>query len=109
MKRRLDDFFNKENADAFSIPEITIEPDDAPLNHFLIEYKPNIEEYTILLLALFPHIQPNFLDAVIQQYLPAGGDFVVGEVRGDARFRLLPVLVVVGQDQGLRRVGERLG
>jgi len=83
LNRRLADFFKKENAEAFSLPPISIEPDDAPLNHFLIRHQPNIEEYIILLMALMPHVQPNFIDSVIQQYLPNGGEFAeIGGVKG---------------------------
>ena len=91
VKTRLDIFFQKENAAAFSFPELKMEPDDAPLNHFLIKHQPNIEEYTILLLALIPHIKPNFLDSAIQQYLPNGGDFPeMGGVKGNNHRGMLP-------------------
>ena len=73
--RRLQSFYNKENATAFSYPELKIESVDAPLNHFLANHQLNIEEYVILMLALAPHIQPNLLDNIIQLYLPGGGDF----------------------------------
>ncbi len=37
--------------------------------------KLNPKEWLILLLALVPHIKPNFFESVIQQHLPNGGDF----------------------------------
>lgn len=104
IKSRLDDFFKKENAAAFSLPELKIEPDDAPLNHFLIRYQPTIEEYTILLLALMPHIQPSFLDSMIQQYFPAGGDFSeIGGVKGNNHRSTIPtgetaLFILAGND-----------
>ncbi|MEO7767515.1 MAG: hypothetical protein ABIS01_08820 [Ferruginibacter sp.] len=67
LKRRLEDHFNKQEGKEFDFPEITIEHEDVPLNHFLIKHQLNIEEYTILMLALIPNIQPNFLDSIIQQ------------------------------------------
>jgi hypothetical protein len=83
INRRLKQFFEKEEPAAFAYPELTLEPDNAPLNHLLVKHKMNIEEYVILLLALAPHLQPSFLDTMIQQYLPNGGDFPeIGGVKG---------------------------
>lgn len=75
VQRRFSNFFNKDSKEEFSFPELKIEPDDAPLNHFLIQHQLNIEEYSILLLALVPHIQPNAFDPIVQKFLPEGGDF----------------------------------
>jgi len=89
--RRLNDFFQKENAESFTYPEIKLEDDGTPLNRFLAQHKVNIEEYIILLLALTPHIQPNFLDAIIQRYLPNGGEFPeIGGVKGNNPRGTLP-------------------
>ena len=83
ISRRLQHFFQKENAEPFAYPEVKLENIDTPFNRFLIEHKMNIEEYIILLLALTPHIQPGFLDTIIQQYLPNGGEFTeIGGVKG---------------------------
>ncbi|MEO8962991.1 MAG: ATP-binding protein [Ginsengibacter sp.] len=91
MKRRLDDHFNKEEGKEFEFPAIAIEQEDAPLSYFIINHQLNIEEYIILLLALMPHIQPNFLDAFIQQYLPGGGDFPeFGGVRSGNNRGMIP-------------------
>lgn len=104
MSRRLEAFFGKENAIEFSFPEITIEPGDTPFNYFLEQHQPNIEEYTILLLALTPHIQPNFIDSIIQQYLPNGGDFQeMGGVKGNNHRSMLPtgetaLFILAGND-----------
>lgn len=82
IHRRLQEFFIKE-APPFSYPELTLEADNAPLNHLLVKHNMNIEEYVVLLLALAPHLQPNFLDGIIQQYLPNGGEFPeIGGVKG---------------------------
>lgn len=51
----------------------------------------NCEELIILLLALVPHIQPNFLDSIIQKFLPQGGDFPeIGGTKGDNHRSMLP-------------------
>jgi hypothetical protein len=91
IKRRLDDFFKVEYTQPFAFPELVIESDDSPLYHFLAEHQPNVEEYTILLLALMPHIAPNFIDLLIQQYLPNGGEFTeIGGVKGNYHRGTLP-------------------
>lgn len=91
IKRRLDDFFRIENTGPFTFPELIIESDDGALCHFLAEHQPNVEEYTILLLALMPHVAPNYIDLVIQQYLPGGGEFTeIGGVKGNSHRGTLP-------------------
>ncbi len=68
--------FDIEHKTEFAFPPLAIEPEDAPLNHFLIQYQLNIEEYIILMLALIPHLQPNFLDAIVQKFLPQEENFL---------------------------------
>lgn len=73
------------------IPELKLEPSSSPINNFLVRNALNIEEYIILLLALVPHIQPNFLDAIVQKHLPGGGDFPeMGGVKGERYRGMLP-------------------
>lgn len=91
IQRRLNHFFQKENSEAFAYPELTIEADNGPLNYFIINHQLNIEEYIILLLALSPHIQPNFIDTIVQGYLPNGGDFAeMGGIKGSHHRGMLP-------------------
>ena len=83
ITQRLDIFFNKENSAPFVYPELKLEYDGGPLQLFLEKYNFNIEEFIIFSLALTPHLQPNFLDHIIQQYLPNGGEFPeMGGVKG---------------------------
>jgi len=101
---RLDLFFHKENSSQFAYPELKIENDNSSLNQFLIKYQLNIEEYIILLLALTPHLQPNFLDTIIQQYLPNGGEFPeIGGVKGTNHRGTIPtgetaLFIIAGND-----------
>ena len=89
--KRLQSHFNKQAEDSFAYPDLIIESDDSPLNHFIIQHQLNIEEYTILLLALAPHIQPNFIDNIVQTYLPNGGDFAeIGGAKGNNHRGMLP-------------------
>jgi AAA+ superfamily predicted ATPase len=91
VKRRLHLHFNKEEPSNFAYPDLTIESDNSPLNHFIISHRLNIEEYVILLLSLVPHIQPNFIDNIVQPYLPNGGDFAeIGGVKGNNHRGTLP-------------------
>lgn len=91
INRRLHTFFQKEQNISFSYPEITLEANDTPLNQMMLSHNMNIEEYIILLLGLAPHIQPNFLDSSIQEYLPQGGEFPdIGGVKGVHHRATLP-------------------
>jgi hypothetical protein len=91
VNRRLEIFFGKEESAELEYPKLTILPDDATLYNFLAQYKLNVEEYVILLLALSPHIQPNFFDSLIQKFLPQGGDFAeIGGVKINNHRGMLP-------------------
>lgn len=64
------------------IPPIEFFDDESSWSRFIIAHEPSFEEYVLLLLALVPHIQPDFLDKVIQKVLPSSGDFPeIGGVR----------------------------
>lgn len=83
IHNRLRYFFNKEDAYAFTYPEVKLLPNDSPLHQLLLNNSMNVEEYIIFMLALAPHLQPNFLDAAIQEYLPQGGEFPdIGGAKG---------------------------
>jgi hypothetical protein len=104
IRRRLDDFLQKENHTAFSFPAIELEADESPLHQFFLKYEPNVHEFTILVLALMPHILPNFIDTIIQHYLPNGGDFPeIGGARGNNHRGTIPtgetaLFIVAGND-----------
>jgi AAA+ superfamily predicted ATPase len=57
------------------IPPLNLYQQDIGLSQFIAYYEPSYEEFVILLLALVPHIQPNFFNQLITEYLPEGGDF----------------------------------
>lgn len=113
IQRRCSNFFSKDPIPEFAYPELQIAPDDSPLYNFLIQDRVNIEEYTILLLALVPHVKPNFLDAIVQKFLPEGGDFPeIGGVKGENYRGMLPTgetaqFVMAGMDVSNRlRIAE---
>jgi len=91
INRRLQDFYHKDNSEPFSYPALKIEEDNSTLMHFIADYRLNVEECIILFLTLAPHIQPNFLDAIIQNYLPDGGNFPeMGGIKGNNHRSMLP-------------------
>ncbi len=71
-------------------------------------------EYLLLLLALAPHVQPQFLDHVIQESLPQPGDFPqLGGVRGKHFRGFLPtgetaLFLLAGEDLEKRMEVQRL-
>src|SRR5579875_1336832 len=66
------------------------------------------DEKAILLIALMPHLQPDFYESTIQEALPQGGDFPqFGGIRGSNHRGLLPTgetaqFIVAGNDLGRR-------
>jgi AAA+ superfamily predicted ATPase len=62
-----------------------------PLSRFVHENKLGVEEHYLLLIALAPHVRPDFFDQLIQDALPQPGDFpVIGGVRGKQYRGFLP-------------------
>ena len=91
VTRRLDAFFSKDASKQFSYPEVDILRGDDYLSQFLVTHNVHIDEYALLLIALAPHVQPNFFENIIQQYLPQGGDFAeMGGVKGSNYRGMLP-------------------
>lgn len=48
---------------------------ESPLAAFMEQHQPSMEEFVLLLLALVPHLQPQFFSQIIAEHLPDGGDF----------------------------------
>ncbi len=106
-------FFNQTNEASFTLPQFQINSNGTVFDSFLKQHQFSIEEYTILLLALTPHIQPNFLDAIVQKFLPQGGDFPeMGGVKLNNHRGMLPTgetaqFILAGNDIEQRlRVAE---
>jgi len=109
VNRRLEHYFQKENAEPFTYPEFRIEQDNSVLTQFLIHYKFNIEESILFFAALAPHIQPNFFDSIVQSFLPNGGDFLeIGGVKGANHRATLPTgdtaLFILGGNEMYKRM-----
>ncbi len=89
ISRRLHSYFNKE-APILQPVEFCNEES----NSFLKQYFPfpvGTDERILLLIALAPHLYPNFFESLIQEVLPQGGDFPqFGGVRGSSYRGFLP-------------------
>jgi len=74
------------------------------LAEFIRNNKLNQFEILTLLLALVPHISPNFINSIIAEYLPSGGDFPeFGGVKGKNHRGILPtgetvLYILAGRD-----------
>ncbi|HWB25766.1 MAG TPA: ATP-binding protein [Chitinophagaceae bacterium] len=112
--RRLELFFNRDSGKEFGYPEINLIRGDDYLSNFLAGHNINIEEFAVLLIALAPHVQPNFFENIIQQYLPQGGDFAeMGGIKGTNYRGMLPTgetaqFIAGGYDFAKRLYVQRL-
>jgi len=84
IQNRLNEFFGQGKT---TVVEFDVE---IPTLQF-VDQQLTKEEFFALLIALAPHVQPNFFDQIIQQKLPQGGDFPqLGGVRGKQFRGFLP-------------------
>ncbi len=103
---RLDQYFGAEStAGAMRFPpEPDWEQNDAALAKFIQKEQLNRDEVLLLLLALAPHIQANYYEAVLLERLPQSGDFPdFGGVKGKQYRGMLPtgetaLFVLAGND-----------
>ncbi len=59
----------------FEVSQLSLHSEPSILSAFLEQHDPNFEEFTLLMLALAPHLHPNFFGQIIAEHLPEGGDF----------------------------------
>ncbi|MCI5130453.1 MAG: ATP-binding protein, partial [Candidatus Electrothrix sp. EH2] len=62
-------------SETFEMSPLNFSGEPSSLSAFLEHYDPTFEEFTLLLLALAPHLYPNFFGQIIAEHLPEGGDF----------------------------------
>jgi hypothetical protein len=90
IRQRLERFFSNEQA-SLPFPLPSVNGKEGPLSDFARQQVLKEEEYVLLLLALAPHVQPDFFDQTIQESLPKAGDFPqIGGVRGKQFRGFLP-------------------
>ncbi len=83
----------KEGEDVLIAPVQFAPPGDeqSAYNVFLLSKQLSVEERTILLLALVPHLQPDFFESAIFRFFPQGGDLPgLGGVKGAHHRGMLP-------------------
>lgn len=93
IESRLALYFDEENAlsDLEEMPVPEKGKNSSLLANFFYDNALPFEEKIIVLMALTPHLQPNFYDKIIQQKLPQAGDFPqLGGVRGKQFRGFLP-------------------
>lgn len=66
ISERLRTYLSNEKNETFSA--------NGHFNQSFLSGKYNVEEQVTLLIALAPHIQPNFFDAIIQKYFSKAGN-----------------------------------
>lgn len=87
---------------------------DQPLVEILKRHCLNKNEFTLLILTLIPHLQPDFYTRIIAEHLPEGGDFPeFGGVKGSNHRGLLPTgetaqFVIAGNDLEKRLEVQRI-
>lgn len=62
-------------AETFEVGPLNLSSEPSSLSAFLEHYNPDFAEFTLMLLALAPHLHPNFFSQIIAEHLPEGGDF----------------------------------
>jgi len=78
--------------------------DDSDMSSFFRQNKLSPEEIIVLVLALAPHVRPDFFDPLIEQHLERSGDFPqLGGIRGKQSRGFLPsgetaLFILAGKD-----------
>lgn len=96
----------KNNSASIGLPKII--KDSTPFSKLVHSETISFPEYITLLLALVPHIQPDFFSNIIAEYFPEGGDFpAFGGVKGTNHRGILPTgetaqFVLAGNDLAKR-------
>ena len=73
LTHRLNTYFRQ--AEGIEVARFDVYCEHSLLAEFIATHNPSPEEFTVLLLALIPHLKPGFLSKIIADYLPDGGDF----------------------------------
>ena len=85
---RLNTYFGKGD---FTLTEPQLYPDESPFFNFINSYQLTVEEYIAFIVALVPHVQPNFFENRMNVHLPKGGDFPeFGGVKGTTYRSMMP-------------------
>jgi AAA+ superfamily predicted ATPase len=108
----LDMHFGK--TETVEISPLSYFEDESWLDNFFRQRNPGLHEFILLMLALAPHLQPDFFSKIIAEHLPDGGDFPeFGGVKGANHRGLLPTgetaqFVIAGNDLEKRIEVQRI-
>jgi AAA+ superfamily predicted ATPase len=98
----------------FEIKPLDFYFDTSWLTGFIQHHDPCFEEFTLLILALVPHLQPYFFSKILAEQLPEGGDFPeFGGVKGANHRGILPTgetaqFILAGTDLEKRLEVQRI-
>jgi hypothetical protein len=94
---------------------VYLEKDEhSPLANFIRRHQLSFQSQTLLLLALAPHLQPDFYDRIMAEALPKAGDFPqLGGTRGKSFRGFLPtgetaLFLLAGEDPEKRMEAQQL-
>lgn len=91
LKQIIEYRFDTEFGDDAPTPPKAIKIDDPFISEVISRHNLSETETIILLIALVPHISPNFFNSIISEYLPKGGEFPeFGGVKGKNHRGILP-------------------
>lgn len=93
LQQRLQHYFDqaKQVPKFAEVKKIVSARDDSELSTFVREQQLSPEEIVVVLLALVPHVRPEFFDSTINRHLTEAGDFPqIGGVRGKQSRSFLP-------------------
>jgi hypothetical protein len=106
VNQRLHFFFTKEGE--ISVPAILPPAETLTNGQLQLMYPRDADEFMLVLIALAPQLRPALFEAVIQPYLPQGGDFPeFGGVKGGNYRGMLPTgltaqFILAGDDPARR-------
>lgn len=112
LESRLNIHFNQ--AENCELEPLQLNHDQSWLSQFIADKDPRIEEFAFLMIALAPHLQPDFFNKIIAEFLPEGGDFPeFGGLRGTNHRGILPTgetlqFILAGDDLEKRLEVQRI-
>lgn len=94
MRFRLNEVTKKENERIWEKPALSFaDPEEhhSPYDDFLLRFQPPQTERLVLLLALIPHLQPDFFESLILPFFPQGADLPqIGGAKGKYHRGMMP-------------------
>jgi len=114
VRWRLKSYFNQNGEHEGHAPGLSLENNNSSFSKFIQQNQLGAEETLLLTIALAPHLNPQFLDTIIQESLPQPGDFPqIGGVRGKNFRGFLPtgetaLFLLAGDDPGKRMEVQQL-